>query len=35
MFTMKLSDSGLVREYIKKMTEIFDKLAMITDPISE
>ena len=34
-FTMKLSDSGSMKEYIKKMTEIFDELAVIAEPISD
>ena len=32
---MKLSDSGSMREYIKKMTEIFDELAVVADAISD
>lgn len=35
MFTMKRSDSGSMREYIKKMTETFDELAVIAEPISD
>lgn len=35
LFTMKLSDSGSMREYIKKMTEIFDELAVVADAISD
>ena len=35
LFTMKLSDSGSMREYVKKMTEIFDELAVIAEPISD
>jgi len=35
LFTMKLSDSGSMREYIKRMTEIFDELAVIAEPISD
>jgi hypothetical protein len=35
LFTMKLSDSGSMKEYIKKMSEIFQELAVITEPISE
>ena len=35
LFTMKLRDSGSMREYIKKMTEIFDELAVIAEPISD
>ena len=34
LFTMKLDDSGSMREYIK-MTEIFDELAIIAEPISD
>ena len=33
LFTMKLC--GSMREYIKKMTEIFDELAAIAEPISD
>ena len=32
---MKLSDSGSMREHIKRMTETFDELAVIMEPISE
>ena len=32
---MKLSDSGSMREHIKKITEIFDELAVIAEPISK
>ena len=35
LFTMKLSDSGSMREYIRKMTEIFDELAVVAEPVSE
>ena len=35
LFTMKLNDSGSMREYVKKMTEIFDELAVIAEPISD
>ena len=35
LFTMKLSDSGLMREHIKKMTEIFSELAVIAEPVSK
>ena len=35
LFTMKLGDSGLMREHIKKMTEIFSELAVIAEPVSE
>ena len=35
LFTMKLSDSGSMREYIRKMTEIFDELAVVAEPISD
>ena len=35
LFTMKLSDSGSMREYYKKMTEAFDELAVIVEPISD
>ena len=34
LFTMKLSDSGSMREYIKNMTEALDELAVIAEPIS-
>ena len=34
LFTMKLSDSGSMREHIKRMTEVFDQLAAIAEPIS-
>ena len=33
LFTMKLSDSGSMREYIRKMTEIFDELAVVAEPV--
>ena len=32
---MKLSDSGLMREYIKRMMEIFNELAVIAEVISD
>ena len=32
---MKLSDSVSMTEYIKKMTEIFDELAVIAEPVSD
>ena len=32
---MKLSDSGSMKEYIRKMTEIFHELAVISEPITE
>ena len=32
---MRLSDSGSMREYIKKMSEIFDKLAVVAEPVSD
>ena len=32
---MKLSDSVSMTEYIKKMTEIFDELAVIAKPVSD
>ena len=32
---MRLSDSGSMREYIKKMTEIFDELAVVAEPVSD
>ena len=35
LFTMKLGDSGSMREYIKKMTEIFGELAVVAEPISD
>ena len=35
LVTMKLSDSGSMREYVKKMTEAFDELAVIAEPISD
>ena len=35
LFTMKLCDSGSMREHIKKMTEIFDELVAIAEPISD
>ena len=35
LFTMKLSDSVSMTEYIKKMTEIFDELAVIAEPVSD
>ena len=35
LLTMKLSDSVSMKEYIKKMTEIFTELAVIAQPISE
>ena len=35
LFTMKLSDSGSMREYIKRMTEAFDELAVVADPVSD
>ena len=35
LFTMKLSDSGSMREYIKRMMEIFDELAVIAEAISD
>ena len=35
LFTMKLSDAGTVREYIKGMTETFDELSAIGDPTTD
>ena len=35
LVTMKLSDSGSMREYIKDKTEIFDELAAIAEPITD
>ena len=35
LFTMKLSDCGSMREYIKKMVEIFDELAVVAEAVSE
>ena len=35
LFSMKLSDSGSMNEYIKKMTEIFDELAVIAETVSD
>ena len=35
LFTMKLGDSGPMREYIKTMMEIFDELAIVAEPISD
>ena len=35
LFTMKLGDSGSMREYIKKMTETFGELAVVAEPISD
>ena len=35
LFTMKLSDSVSMTEYIRKITEIFDELAMIVEPVSD
>ena len=35
LFSMKLSDSGSMNEYIKKMTEIFDELAVIAESVSD
>lgn len=35
LFTMTLSDAGSMGEYIKKMTEVFDELAVIAEPISD
>ena len=35
LFTMKFADSGSMREHIKKMTEVFDELAAIAEPISD
>ena len=32
---MKLSDSGSMREYIKRMTEMFDELSVIAEPMVE
>ena len=32
---MKLSDSGSMNEYIKKMTEIYDELGVIAEPVSD
>ena len=32
---MNLSDSVSMTEYIKRMTEIFDELAVIAEPISD
>ena len=32
---MKFGDSGSMREHIKKMTEVFDELAAIAEPISD
>ena len=35
LFTMRLSDSGSMREYIKKITETFDELAVVAEPVSD
>ena len=35
LFTMKLTDAGCMAEYIKRMTEIFAELAVISEPISD
>ena len=35
LFSMKLSDSGSMNEYIKKMTEIFNELAVIAESVSD
>ena len=35
LFTMKLGDSGSMRDYVKKMTEIFDELAVVAEPVSD
>ena len=35
LFTMKLGDSVSMREYVKKMTEIFDELAVVAEPVSD
>ena len=35
LFSMKLSDSGSVNQYIKKMTEIFDGLAVVAEAVSD
>ena len=35
LFSMKLRDSASMTEYIKKMTETFDELAVVAEPISD
>ena len=35
LFTMKVCDNRSIREYIKNMTEIFDKLGVVAEPISD
>ena len=35
LFSMKLSDNGSMNDYIKKMTEIFDELAVIAESVSD
>ena len=35
LFTMKLSDSASMSEYVKKMTEVFDELAVVAEPVSD
>ena len=35
LFSLKLKESGSVNEHVKTMTEIFEELAVIGDPVSE
>ena len=35
LFTIKLNNSGSMREHIKKMTEIVSELAVIAEPVSD
>ena len=35
LFTMKLGDCGSMSEYIKKMIEIFDELAVVAEAVAE
>ena len=35
MYALKLREGGSVQEHIRQMTEIFEELAVIGDPVSE
>ena len=35
LFTMKMSDCGSMKDYIKSMVEVFDELAVVAEPVSD
>lgn len=35
LYSLKLSEGGSVQEHIRKMTEIFEELAVVSDPVQE